>query len=61
MGSETALATFLTNVGSVVTAITGFFADVLELFSNEPILLLPLGIFVIGAVIGLVSRMIRAA
>ncbi len=58
MGSETVLATFLTNIGSVVTTLTGMFGNVLGLFATEPILLIPTGIFVIGAVIGLVKRLI---
>ncbi len=58
MGSETVLATFLTNISSVMTTLTGMFGDVLALFATEPILLIPTGIFVIGAVIGLVKRLI---
>ena len=58
MESGTVLATFLTNIGSVVTTITGMFGNVLGLFCTEPILLIPTAIFIVGAVIGLVKRLI---
>lgn len=46
-GLQTIFAQFMTWVGSLVTTI-----------SNQPLLLLPVGIFVVGAVIGLASRLI---
>ena len=58
MESGTALATFLSNIGEVTTNVTGMFGDVLSLFCSEPILLIPTAIFIVGAVIGLVKRLI---
>lgn len=49
----------LTKMGAVFTAITGYFTDILELFVTEPLLLLMLGFLFVGAVIGLVMRVIH--
>lgn len=49
----------LTNLGSLFTTITGWLADIVSTITSSPILLLGLGIFVVGAVIGLAYRLIR--
>ena len=58
MESGTALATFLSNIGEVTTTVTVMFGDVLSLFGSEQLLLIPTAIFIVGAVIGLVKRLI---
>ena len=49
----------MTNLTSVVTQIWSWITAGLTTITSEPILLLGLGIFVAGAVIGLVYRLIR--
>jgi len=49
----------LTALGSVITFLTEQFTAVLTVIIDKPILLLPVGIFVAGAVIGLAHRLIR--
>lgn len=51
--------TAMTNLGSVVTQIWSWITNGLTTITSNPILLLGLGIFVAGAVIGLVYRLIR--
>ena len=47
------------NLGTVLTAIWGQITTGLTTITSSPILLIGLGIFVAGAVIGLVYRLIR--
>ena len=47
------------NLTSVVTAIWGMITTGFATITSEPLLLIGLGIFVVGAVIGLVYRMMR--
>lgn len=49
-GSATALATFLTNTSSIITAATGWMKDIIAIVVETPILLVPavLGIAFIG-------------
>lgn len=49
----------MTNLTTVVTQIWSWITAGLSTITSEPILLLGLGIFVAGAVIGLVYRLIR--
>lgn len=51
--------TALTNLGTVFTQIMAWVTSGLSTITGNPILLVSLGIFVCGAVIGLVYRMIR--
>lgn len=46
-------------LGTVVTWLTAQFSNMIEVIIATPILLLPVGIFVAGAVIGLAHRLIR--
>jgi uncharacterized membrane protein len=55
------MSAFLTDIGSVVTMLLGKFTDVLGLFTSQPVLTVIFGIFVTGAVIGLVTRLYRHA
>ena len=49
----------MTNLSSVLTSIWGWITTGLTTITSSPILLIGLGIFVAGAVIGLVYRLIR--
>lgn len=49
----------MSNLSSVLTSIWGWITNGLSTITGNPILLLGLGIFVAGAVIGLVYRLIR--
>ena len=51
--------TDLTNLGTVFTEVTGWLGDIVSTITGSPILLLGLGIFTVGAVIGLAYRLIR--
>lgn len=52
--------TAMTSLGTLFEAIMGWVGDLLETVtaSGNEILLIPVGIFVVGAVIGLCSRLI---
>lgn len=49
----------LTAVGQVVTAMFGYMSEVVTTIVDEPLLLIPVGIFVAGAGIGLAKRLIH--
>lgn len=49
----------LTNLGTVFSQVLDWLGDILNTVTAAPILLVGLGIFVTGAVIGLVYRLIR--
>ena len=49
----------LENLGSLFTTITGWLTSIVSTITSSPLLLLGLGIFVVGAVIGLAYRLIR--
>ena len=51
-------ATSLTTLGAIFTQIMTWVGSLVTTIASEPLLLLPVGIFVVGAVIGLASRLI---
>lgn len=55
----TVVETGMEALGTVITFLTTQFSSMLAVIIAEPILLLPVGIFVAGAVIGLAHRLIR--
>lgn len=57
----TALSTFLTNVGTVITQFTTWIGNVAETIVSNPIYFVPIGIFIAGAAIGLFSRLYKSA
>lgn len=57
--AEGGAATPIQNLGSVVTQVWAWISNGLTTITSSPILLIGLGIFVAGAVIGLVYRLIR--
>lgn len=48
----------MTSLGTLFTTITGWMSSLVTTIASEPLLLLPVGIFIVGAVIGLASRLI---
>lgn len=48
----------MATLGTIFTQIMTWVGDLVSTISSEPLLLLPVGIFVVGAVIGLASRLI---
>ena len=54
------MAALITAIGDVATALFGHVGTVLGMVSTEPVLQIGLGIFVVGASVGLVTRIIRA-
>ena len=51
--------TGLENLGTVFTQVTTWLTNIVTTITSSPILLMGLGIFVVGAVIGLAYRLIR--
>lgn len=49
----------LTNLGTLFTTITGWVSSLVSTITSSPILMLTLGVFIVGAVIGLAYRLIR--
>lgn len=48
----------MTSLGEIFTTVMGWVGDLVTTIASKPLLLLPVGIFVVGAVIGLASRLI---
>lgn len=57
VGADT-LNTSLSTLGQIFTQIMTWVGSLVSTISNEPLLLLPVGIFMVGAVIGLAGRLI---
>lgn len=56
----TTLASFLTSLGDIVTAVFGWVGDALQFIISEPILYVPLlGFFVVGGAVGILMRVMR--
>lgn len=49
----------MTNLGTLFTQFTGWMSSIVSTITSNPLLMLSLGIFVVGAVIGLAYRLIR--
>lgn len=47
------------NLATLFTAITGWMGTLVTTITSSPVLMIGLGIFVVGAVIGLAYRLIR--
>lgn len=56
---DSVVTTGMDALGTVVTWLTTQFSNMIDVIIATPILLLPVGIFVAGAVIGLAHRLIR--
>jgi len=55
---EGTISTSLTTLGTVYTQLMSWIGTVVTTIASEPLLLLPVGIFITGAVIGLAKRFI---
>lgn len=55
---ETPTGTGLESLQTIFTQLMTWLSDLVTTIVNKPILLIPVGIFVVGAVIGLASRLI---
>lgn len=57
---EGAVTNSLTSLGTLFTEFTGWMGDIVETMtaSGNEIMLLPVGIFIVGAAIGLAGRLI---
>lgn len=55
---EETVETGMTALGTIFTQIMSWVGDLVSTIADEPLLLLPVGIFVVGAVIGLAGRLI---
>lgn len=49
----------MTTLGTVYTAILGYFTDMSSTLLSTELFLIPVAVFIIGACIGLVHRIIR--
>ena len=45
-------------LGTVMTFVTGQFSSMVTTISSQPLMLIPVGVFVVGASIGLVKRVL---
>lgn len=55
------VASFLEFLGSIVTQVISWMTEVLTFITTNPVILVPmLMFFVVGGVIGLITRLIRA-
>lgn len=48
----------LTGIGTLFTTFTGWMGDIVSTMASNPVLMIPIGIFCVGAAIGLASRLI---
>lgn len=57
---EGAVRTAMTGIGTIFTSLTGWMGNIVTTMTAEgnELMLLPIGIFVVGAVIGLAGRLI---
>lgn len=55
---ETAMAAFLTEIGSVVTAIIGWVGSAVQVIMDNPLLLFTVGFLALGGAIGILGRLL---
>lgn len=58
LAAETTINAGIGTLGEIFTAIMGWVGNLVTTIASQPLLLLPVGIFVVGAVIGLAGRLI---
>lgn len=58
MDPVTPLASFLTDVGTVVTSVVGWVGNAATTIVNTPLLLFSVGFFAIGGAIGILGRLL---
>lgn len=59
MDSGTTTTNLLTTLGTVLDSVWDWMGDVIDLAGSQPILLIPVGIGVSGAIVGLFKRTVR--
>lgn len=59
MDSGTTTTNLLTTLGTVLDEVWTWFGEVIDLAGSQPILLVPAGVGVAGAMIGLFKRTVR--
>ena len=60
MEGATLMETFITNVGSVLTALIGWMGDILAFVMEQPPIFIPLLVFaIISFAVGILMRVIR--
>lgn len=52
------MATLLSSLGEVVTAVIGYVGDICAEIASQPILLLTMGILLLGGAIGIFGRLL---
>ena len=52
------MATLLTSLGEVVTAVLGYIPEITDAIMESPVLLLTMGILLIGGTIGIFGRLL---
>lgn len=52
------MATLLSSLGEVVTAVIGYVGDICAEIASQPILLLTMGILLLGGTIGIFGRLL---
>ena len=52
--------TGMETLGTVITEIMGYMSEMITTISSQPLLLISVGIFLVGAAIGLAKRLIGA-
>lgn len=55
---ETTMAAFLTEIGSVVTAIIGWVGSAVQVIMDNPLLLFTVGFLALGGAIGILGRLL---
>lgn len=58
LGAEGAVANGMEALGTIFTQVTTWVTSLVTTIASQPLLLLPVGIFCVGAVIGLAGRLI---
>ena len=56
MSEGVTLAGVLTSLGTVATAVIGYAGDAAGFIVSQPLTLIPLGVFILGAGFGIVKR-----
>lgn len=56
--STSTMATLLSSLGEVVTAVIGYVGDICAEIASQPILLLTMGILLLGGAIGIFGRLL---
>lgn len=55
----TAMSAILTSIGEIVTAVTGYIGTVVTAIVAQPLLLIPIGVSLLGAGVGLVRKFMK--